>query len=72
MRTEQLRWSDISINNLWSEIETQARIAAILEDLTRDQWASKVILWPDTYTIERFPLIPPFVNGHNQYYKLTN
>ena len=59
-------------------IETQAQRAAILEDLTlpveeiRDQWASKVILLPGNYTIERFPLSPPFVNGHNQYYKLTN
>jgi hypothetical protein len=82
LRSEQLKWLDISINNLgvsdlqdiWSEIETQARRTTILEELTvpleemRDLWASKVILLPSEYTVERFPLSQPFVNAHKQYY----
>ena len=82
LRSEQLKWLDISINNLgvsdlqdlWSEIETQARRTTILEELTvpleemRDLWASKVILLPSEYTVERFPLSLPFVNAHKQYY----
>ncbi len=62
------------MQDLWSEIEMQARRATILEDLTvpleemRDLWASKVILLPSEYTVERFPLCLPFVNAHKQYY----
>ncbi len=85
LRSEQLKWLDISINNLgvsdlrdlWNEIETQAHRATIVEELNlpleeiRDQWASKVILLPRDYTIERFPLSPPFVHAHQQYFKLA-
>ena len=62
------------MQDLWSEIEMQARRATILEDLNvpleemRDLWALKVILLPSEYIIERFPLSLPFVNAHKQYY----
>ena len=82
LRSEELKWLNISFNNLgvsglvdlWSEIETQAHRATIMEDLNllvedvRDQWASKVILLPRDYTIERFPLKQAFIKAHEQYY----
>ena len=83
---EQLRWLDISINNLnvsdfynfLEEIETQAHRMIILEDLSlseevlRDQLAEKVVLLPENYTVERFfEPESPFMKAHNQYYRLT-
>ena len=86
LRLEQLKWLDISINNLnvpdfedlWEEIETQARTTIIIEDLSvseeylRDQWAQKVVFLPKSYTVERFfSLESPFAKAHREYYKLN-
>jgi hypothetical protein len=80
--SENFQWLDISINNLmvddfqslWQAIESEALRVSIISEYTesfealRDKWASKVVLLPKNYTVDRFPLQLPFVNAHRRYY----
>ena len=78
----QLQWLNVSINNLmvddfrtlWELIEREARRISIIEEIPsyeklRDQLASKVVLLPESYTVERFFLPSAFVSAHQQYYQ---
>lgn len=78
----QLQWLDVSINNLmvddfhtlWELIEREARRISIIEEIPsyenlRDQWASKVVLLPESYNVERFLLPSAFARAHQQYYQ---
>ena len=81
LASENLKWLDLSINNLmvddfiqlWEEIDREAYRCypdgSESSYMTlRDGWASKVILLPKNYHPERFPLAKPFVDAHQQYY----
>lgn len=84
LRNKNFQWLDISINNLmvsdfhqlWEEIERYAHRISITEEIEtteklRNLWASKVVLLPKNYTVERFALQLPFVCAHKEYYQLV-